>query len=165
VNPEVSRADFTFGTEVSGTLVPGFATRRASTSVELADGQSFMIAGLLNEEIREIAGKYPLLGDLPIFGALFRSTQFLKDETELVIFVTPTLVTPLGPGPHPLPSDHFVEPSALEFYLWGALEGMPPAIAEGEPDAPFQAGSMIPSGGMIGEAGNRITTSYQGGAQ
>jgi len=94
VNPEVRRSDFTFGTEEAGTLVPCFSTRRASTSVELADGQSFMFAGLLNEEIREIAGKLPLLGDLPVLGALFRSSQFLKDESELVIFVTPTLVTP-----------------------------------------------------------------------
>ena len=156
VNPEVSRADFTFGIEVGGTLVPGFATRRASTSVELADGQSFMIAGLLNEEIREIAGKYPLLGDIPILGSLFRSTQFLKDETELVIIVTPTLVKPLGPGPHPLPTDHFIEPSALEFYLWGALEGMPPDTVDG---------TQFEAEGMIGDTGNRVTTSFEGGAQ
>jgi pilus assembly protein CpaC len=159
VNPEVSRADFTFGTEVKGTVVPGFATRRASTSVELADGQSFMIAGLLNEEIRELAGKYPILGDIPILGAVFRSTQFLKDETELVIIVTPTLVKPLGPGPHPLPTDHFIEPSAAEFYLWGALEGMPPEVTDGEMTAQFEAE------GMIGDTGNRITTLFEGGAQ
>jgi pilus assembly protein CpaC len=159
VNPEVSRADFTFGVEVGGTLVPGFATRRASTSVELADGQSFAIAGLLNEEVRELAGKYPVLGDIPILGALFRSTQFLKDETELVIIVTPTLVKPLGPGPHPLPTDHFIEPSPLEFYLWGALEGMPPETADAESPSQFEAE------GMIGDTGNRITTSFEGGAQ
>jgi len=159
VNPEVSRADFTFGTEVAGTLVPGFASRRASTSVELADGQSFMIAGLLSEEIREIAGKYPLLGDLPVLGSLFRSTQFLKDETELVIIVTPTLVKPLGPGPHPLPTDHFIEPSALEFYLWGALEGMPPEPEDGELIGQFD------TEGLIGDTGNRITTTFEGGTQ
>jgi pilus assembly protein CpaC len=159
VNPEVSRADFTFGIEVGGTLVPGFATRRAATSVELADGQSFMIAGLLNEEIREIAGQYPMLGSVPILGSLFRSTQFLKDETELVIIVTPTLVKPLGPGPHPLPTDHFIEPTALDFYLWGALEGMPPEPADGEM-APH-----LETEGMIGAIGNRITTSFEGGAQ
>jgi pilus assembly protein CpaC len=160
VNPEVSRADFTFGTEVSGTIVPGFASRRASTSVELADGQSFMIAGLLSEEIREIAAKYPLFGNIPILGGLFRSTKFQKEETELVIFVTPTLVKPLGPGPHPLPTDHFIEPSALEFYLWGAIEGMPPHIAEdGEPAPQFEAE------GMIGDTGNRMTTLFEGGAQ
>lgn len=157
VNPEVSRADFTFGTEVEGTVVPGFATRRASTSVELADGQSFMIAGLLNEEIRELAGKYPLLGSIPILGSLFRSTQFIKEETELVIIVTPTLVKPLGSGPPALPTDHFFEPSALEFYLFGALEGMPPA-GRGAVDR-FEAE------GMIGDTGNRITTSFEGGAK
>jgi len=159
VNPEVSRADYTCGTESSGTLIPCFVTRRASTSVELADGQSFAIAGLLNEEIRELAGKYPVLGDIPILGSLFRSTQFLKDETELVIIVTPTLVKPLGPGPHPLPTDHFIEPSPLEFYLWGALEGMPPETASGETPHQFEAE------GMIGDTGNRITTSFEGGAE
>jgi len=159
VNPEVSRADFTFGTEVNGTVVPGFASRRASTSVELADGQSFMIAGLLNEEIRELAGKYPLLGSVPILGALFRSTQFIKEETELVIIVTPTLVKPLGPGPHPLPTDHFIEPSAADFYLYGALEGMPPQAVDGA-KAPH-----LETEGMIGATGNRITTSFEGGAR
>jgi pilus assembly protein CpaC len=159
VNPEVSRADFTFGTQVGGTLVPGFTSRRASTSVELADGQSFMIAGLLNEELREVAAKYPILGDLPVFGSLFRSTQFQKEETELVIIVTPTLVKPLDPGPHPLPTDYFVEPSALEFSLWGALEGMPPEATDGETSDQFEAE------GMIGDTGNRITTSFEGGTQ
>jgi len=159
VNPEVSRADFTFGTEVNGTLVPGFATRRASTSVELADGQSFMIAGLLSEEVRELAGRYPLLGRVPILGALFRSTQFLKDETELVIVVTPTLVKPLGAGPHSLPTDHFIEPTAVRFYLWGALEGRPRAATDDGSSDRFEPE------GMIGDTGNRITTSYEGGAQ
>ena len=157
VSPEVSRADLTFGTEVNGTRVPGFATRRASTSVELADGQSFMIAGLLNDEVRELAGKYPLLGSVPILGALFRSTEFMKNETELVIIVTPTLVKPLGAGPHPLPTDHFIEPTASEFYLFGALEGMPPIDGEGP--------GQLESEGMIGDTGNRVTTSFEGGTQ
>jgi pilus assembly protein CpaC len=159
VNPEVSRADFTFGTEVDGTVVPGFTARRVSTSVELADGQSFMIAGLLNDQVREIAAKYPLLGDLPILGNLFRSTKFQKEETELVIIITPTLVKPLDPGPYRLPTDHFIEPSATEFYLWGALEGMPPEAAD-EEKAPH-----LETEGMIGDTGNRITTSFEGGAQ
>jgi pilus assembly protein CpaC len=159
VNPEVSRADFTFGTTVENTTVPGFATRRASTSVELADGQSFMIAGLLNEEVRELAGKYPLLGSVPILGSLFRSTQFIKEETELVIIITPTLVKPLGPGPPALPTDHFIEPSAAEFYLWGSLEGMPPEFRDRESAAPLEAE------GLIGDTGNRVTTSFEGGAQ
>ncbi len=155
VNPEVSRADFTFGTEVSGTIVPGFASRRVSTSIELGDGQSFMIAGLLSESVRELAGKYPLLGDLPILGSLFRSTQFQKDETELVIIVTPTLVKPLGPGPHHLPTDHFIEPTPLEFFLWGALEGR--AVSSNG-----HSGG-IDTDGMIGAVGHRLTTSYDDG--
>jgi pilus assembly protein CpaC len=117
VSPEVSQPDFTFGTEVEGTVVPAFNSRRATTSVELKQGQSLMIAGLLSEDIREQVSQYPVLGQIPILGGLFRSSRFEKNETELVIIVTPALVKPLGPGPHPLPTDHFIEPSAVEFYL------------------------------------------------
>ena len=94
-----------------------------------------------------------------LFGSLFRSTQFRKEETELVIIVTPTLVKPLGPGPHPLPTDHFIEPSSSEFYLWGSLEGMPLEVRDGETAAQFD------TEGMIGDTGNRITTMFEGGAQ
>ena len=83
----------------------------------------------------------------------------MKDETELVIIVTPTLVKPLAPGPHALPTDHFIEPTALDFYLWGALEGMPPEAAD-EEKAPH-----LETEGMIGATGNRITTSFEGGAR
>jgi pilus assembly protein CpaC len=156
VNPEVSRVDFTVGTEdESGRIIPGFESRRASTSVELGDGQSFMIAGLLNESIRELAGKHPLLGNIPILGSLFRSTKFEKKETELVIIVTPILVKPTGPGPHPLPTDHFIEPSAAEFYLWGALEGR---LSRGKT-------GHIETQGLIGETGHRVSTSYDGGTE
>jgi pilus assembly protein CpaC len=155
VNPEVSRADFSFGMEVNGANVPAFLTRRVNTSVELADGQSFMIAGLLSDQVRELAGKYPLLGDIPILGALFRSTQFQKEETELVIIVTPVLVNPMAPGHHTLPTDNFIEPNDLEFYLLGAMEGNPNRHPDhqdndaGEPE-------------MIGTTGPRVSTSYDG---
>ena len=74
-----------------------------------------MIAGLLNEQLREIAAKYPLLGDIPILGAMFRSTQFQKEETELVIIVTPYLVRPISTDDIPLPTDPFTKarPSAI----------------------------------------------------
>jgi pilus assembly protein CpaC len=124
VRPEVSEPDFSFGTEVEGTVVPGFNTRRVSTAVELGDGQSFAIAGLLREDLVEVVGQYPILGDIPILGALFRSSLYQKRETELVIIVTPRLVKPMPSGTqHPLPTDYFVEPSALEFYMLGGLEG------------------------------------------
>ncbi len=149
VSPEVSEPDFTIGTTVGGVIVPGFNTRRASTAVELADGQSFAIAGLLRDDVTEIVEKYPILGDLPVLGGLFRSSQFRMEETELVMIVTARLVKPLGPGPHPLPIDHFIEPSAFEFYLLGRLEGRTEAGA-----SPRSPGGS--AGGLIGPAGHRV---------
>jgi pilus assembly protein CpaC len=121
VSPEVSEPDFTIGTSTGGVFTPGFITRRASTSVELADGQSFAIAGLLSERVRQIVERVPVLGDIPILGALFRSQDFQRDETELVLIVTPRLVTPLT-GELELPTDSFVEPEGWEFFLLGAME-------------------------------------------
>jgi pilus assembly protein CpaC len=155
IAPEVSEPDFTFGTTAAGAVVPGFRTRRASTAVELGDGQSFAIAGLLRDDVAELADKYPVVGDIPVLGALFRSSSFQKRETELVMIVTPRIVKPLGPGPHPLPTDHFIEPNAFEFYLLGALE----TRAEPEPAPRPQSSGAVerPSvGGFIGEAGHRV---------
>jgi pilus assembly protein CpaC len=158
VSPEVSEPDFTLGTAVGGILVPGFNSRRASTGVVLADGQSFAIAGLLRDDLNEVVREYPVLGDIPILGGLFRSSQFLKEETELVMIVTPRLVKPLGPGPHSLPTDHFVEPSAFEFYLLGRLEG------RAEPPPPAETVTTRPphAAGLIGGAGHRITAVPEG---
>ncbi len=150
VSPEVSEPDFAIGTSVGGVLVPGFTTRRASTSVELADGQSFAIAGLLRDDISENVDKYPILGDIPVLGSLFRSSQFRSEQTELVMIVTAHLVKPLGPGPHPLPIDHFIEPSAFEFYLLGRLEAL-----LGPASSARSSGAT--SGGLIGPAGHRVT--------
>lgn len=121
IAPEVSEPDFTIGTSTGGVITPGFITRRASTSVELADGQSFVIAGLLQDNVREIVEKVPLLGDLPVLGALFRSSEFRRNETELVMIVTPRLVKPLT-GKIELPTDAFVAPAAFEFFVHGAME-------------------------------------------
>jgi pilus assembly protein CpaC len=148
VAPEVSDIAPENGIEVGGTVVPGFTTRRASTAVDLKDGQSFAIAGLLSESVRALSGRYPLLGDIPILGALFRSSLFQKNQTELVIIVTPHLVKPLGPGPHPLPTDSYIEPTQPEFYLFGRIEGYP-----GETQEP---------GGMIGDVGHRVSTQPEG---
>jgi pilus assembly protein CpaC len=123
VTPEVSELDFTTAIQIEGFVVPGLRTRRASTTVELANGQSFAIAGLLRESIRSISSKYPLLGEIPILGALFQSKEFQKEESELIIIVTPHLVKPLDMAKQPLPTDNYVEPNDVEFYLMGALEG------------------------------------------
>jgi len=123
VKPEVSELDFTNAVAISGYVVPGLTTRRVSTVIELADGQSFAIAGLLKDDVREVVSKFPLLGDIPILGALFRSTSFQKNETELVIIVTPHLVKPVDMAKQTLPTDQYVEPNDFEFYLLGSLEG------------------------------------------
>jgi pilus assembly protein CpaC len=152
IAPEVSEIDYSIATNIGGATVPGFRTRRFSTSVELGDGQSFAIAGLLREDLTEFVSQYPLLGEIPVLGALFRSTSFLKNESELVLIVTPRLVRPLGPGPHRLPTDHFIEPSAAEFYLLGAIEGR-----NGHSTKTSASAGDAPTGGLIGDFGHRVT--------
>lgn len=123
VVPEVSELDFANAVSISGFLIPALNTRRVSTVIELADGQSFAIAGLLQDSIRSNLQKYPLLGDIPILGTLFRSTEYQKSETELIVIVTPHLVKPLDMARQTLPTDPYVDPDDFEFYLRGALEG------------------------------------------
>jgi len=123
VAPEVSELDFTNAANVAGFVIPALTTRRASTVIELADGQSFAIAGLISASLRENVSKFPLLGDIPILGALFRSSEYQKSETELIIIVTPHLVKPLDLAKQTLPTDQFIEPNDAEFYLLGQLEG------------------------------------------
>jgi len=123
VAPRVSELDFSTSVRFSGFVAPGLTSRGASTTIELADGQSFAIAGLLQDNIKEQISKFPLLGDIPVLGALFRSTSFLKNETELIIIVTPHLVKPLNMAKQTLPTDFFIEPNDAEFYLEGRMEG------------------------------------------
>jgi len=123
VAPEVSELDFANAVNFGGFVIPALTTRRASTVIELADGQSFAIAGLISESVRENVAKFPLLGDIPILGALFRSSEYQKSETELIIIVTPHLVKPLDVARQTLPTDQFIEPNDAEFYLLGQLAG------------------------------------------
>jgi pilus assembly protein CpaC len=96
LEPEVSTIDFANGVRFQGFVVPALRTRRARTGVELRDGQSFALAGLLdNNETRSLS-KVPVIGDIPILGNLFKSTQFQKQETELVFIVTADLVKPVN---------------------------------------------------------------------
>lgn len=125
VMPKVSELDYEHAVEFWGFVIPALTSRFASTTVELDDGQSFAIAGLLNETIYENIEKFPVLGDIPVLGALFRSSEFRKHKTELVIIVTPHLVKPLDMAKQTLPTDAYVEPDDFEFYLLGLLEGHP----------------------------------------
>lgn len=104
-------------------IIPRLTKRSAQATVELADGQTIGIAGLINENLRETVTKFPGLGDIPGIGALFRSQAFQKGESELLILVTPHLAKPVPPDQIRLPTDAFVEPSDFEFFLGGKLEG------------------------------------------
>jgi pilus assembly protein CpaC len=104
-------------------FVPSLTKRSTTTSVELGDGQTIGIAGLINDNLREVVNRLPGLGDLPILGQLFNSQEFVSGQTELVIFVTPRLAKPVAPEQIRLPTDNFVAPNDLEFYLLGRMEG------------------------------------------
>jgi pilus assembly protein CpaC len=112
-------------TVMAGYTVPSLNTRRAGTTIELADGQSFAIAGLMQSDMTNAVNQFPLLGDIPVLGALFRSTDFQRNETELVIVVTARLVKPTTAAKLALPTDVFTPPSDLDQYLLGRLEGTP----------------------------------------
>lgn len=119
VTPEVSDVDFS--NTVNGN--PSFFTRRADTTVSLRDGQSFSIAGLLQTDNARNIEQLPWLGQLPVLGALFRSTEFQKSETDLVILVTPRLVSPVGPDMKlASPLDNTRSSNDVELFLYGMLE-------------------------------------------
>ena len=122
VSPEVSQLDFSNALKTQGFTVPAISTRRATTTIELADGQSFAIGGLMQDNVIESVKQLPYLGEIPIIGALFRSSSFQKNETELVIIVTPHLVKPLDMTAQTLPTDYYVEPNDFEFYMLGFSE-------------------------------------------
>lgn len=143
VEPEVSQIDPAASIVLNGISIPGLRTRRASTTLELRDGESFAIAGLLSKDLQTSVSQIPFLGSLPILGALFRSTNFQRGETELLIVVTPHLVAPLRPGQVVLPTDRVRDPKDAELFLLGKdynpqkvgkapgeAVGVPPAAAE-----------------------------------
>jgi pilus assembly protein CpaC len=109
--------------------MPLVTTRRASTTVQLHDGQSFAIGGLVRNNLIANMKGLPGLGDIPVLGALFRSTDYQQDRTELVFVITARLVKPLPGGSHVLPTDGHVMPSRAGLMLGGRLEGEPPAAA------------------------------------
>lgn len=146
VSPEVSELgrSVTVGNNQS---IPSITTRRASTTVQLHDGQSFAIGGLIKNNVTETMAAFPGLGEIPILGALFRSSEFVNDRTELLFIITPRLVKPLPPN-YALPTDAFVEPSRGEFFFGGKLEGAPKDESQPEPvAAPATAKEPAPASG------------------
>jgi pilus assembly protein CpaC len=153
VTPEVSELDFSTAVLLEGFVVPGVTVRRASTVIELGDGQSFAIAGLLRDNARQIISKFPLLGDIPILGALFRSSSFQRNETELIIIVTPHLVKPLDMAKQSLPTDGYIEPDDVEFFLLGMFEGRKKTNPSGTSSSLTYLDSR---GGLEGEFGHTL---------
>jgi pilus assembly protein CpaC len=98
IRPEVSSLDFSQGLVSAGFNIPVIRKNEAATTINVKDGESFAIAGLINNEVRQAVAKIPILGDIPILGALFRSTRFQNNETELLFLVTAKLVKPDAPG-------------------------------------------------------------------
>ncbi|GAA0668132.1 pilus assembly protein CpaC [Sphingomonas insulae] len=122
VRPEVSQLDYTNAVSLNGTRVPGISSRRAETTLELGSGQSMMIGGLLQNSHNNTIQKTPFLGDLPILGALFRSNGFQRNETELVIIITPYLVKPVNSSSQiALPHDGYRAPDDASRILLGEL--------------------------------------------
>jgi pilus assembly protein CpaC len=139
---EVSEIDPTLSITVAGTTIPGLTSRQSTTTVRLGDGQSFAIAGLLSDRVRSQIDRVPVLGSLPILGALFRSTQYQRQETELLVVVTAHLAQPVAPHEvPPMPTDRELNhPGDVELFLFGMNSGgtaqpkyLGPAPASGGP--------------------------------
>ncbi|HEV7995530.1 MAG TPA: type II and III secretion system protein family protein [Stellaceae bacterium] len=148
VRPEVSQLSTQGEVNIDGFVIPALTVRRADTTVELASGQSFALAGLLQHNTTQDLSKVPWLGDIPILGALFRSDKFEHDETELVIIVTPYLVQPTATA-LAAPTDGFAAPHDAQQVLWGDTwrQSLP-----GPARGPLGAGGS----GLIGPAGFRL---------
>jgi pilus assembly protein CpaC len=118
----VSDIDFGLGLRLASVTVPGLTERHSETTIRLRDGQSFAIAGLLSDKVRSSVDKVPGLGDLPLLGALFRSTSYRREETELLVVVTARLVRPQGEKPLMPGEGTTTDPSDLELFLLGSIE-------------------------------------------
>jgi pilus assembly protein CpaC len=123
INAAVSSIDSTTTLQAGGFSVNAFKRRETSTTVEMRDGESFAIAGLLQDDFRDLNGQVPWLGDIPIIGALFRSSEYQRAQSELVIIVTPHLVTPTRGEALALPTDRVRIPTEKELFLFGKVAG------------------------------------------
>jgi pilus assembly protein CpaC len=123
INASVSSIDSTVTLESGGFTINAFKRRETSTTVEMRDGESFAIAGLLQDDFRNLNGQVPWLGDIPVLGALFRSAEYARAQSELVIIVTPHLVTPTRGEALALPTDRVKLPTEREQFLFGKVTG------------------------------------------
>jgi pilus assembly protein CpaC len=161
---ESSDLDYANGTTISGAAVPGLRTKRVQNIVELGEGQTMSVAGLLDDTVVASKQAVPGLGDLPIIGQLFRSTRYQRKETELVVLITPRLAGAMNPGQvPPLPGAGWRHPSELEQFAFGDLGGNSDADAikdwnkhpsDRGANPPSKVGGLEQSG-RIANAGSR----------
>jgi pilus assembly protein CpaC len=168
VNPSVSSLDPSAGINLNGLIIPGLRSRKATTTLELRDGQAFAMAGLIQSDFRDTVNAIPLLGKIPILGALFRSTSYNRNETELVIVVTPRLVRPVKAGTAlTLPTDRVQQPSDMDLFLMGNSEKKGVVVPTGPlpgpandnnrvGTAPSPMASAVRPGGIDGEFGHIV---------
>jgi pilus assembly protein CpaC len=146
IEPEVSQIDSANPVTIStGITVPSLTVRRASTTVELRDGQSFVLAGLLQNDSTTMQQQFPWLGDVPVLGALFSSKSYQKNETDLIIIVTPRLVRPSRPGePVKTPLDNTLPGNDVDFFVNNKAELRRADLraVEGPPEQPY-TGHML----------------------
>jgi pilus assembly protein CpaC len=150
VRPEVSDISNTNSVSINGFVVPSITTRMADTTVELGSGQSFMIAGLMQNSASSSVDKMPGAGDIPIIGALFKSNGWRKNETELMIVITPYLVKPVSDSEIKLPTDGYNSPNDIERVLLGKLADRKDET--GRPMPKIQSESNGPDLGSVSEA-------------
>jgi pilus assembly protein CpaC len=144
IQPEVSSIDPSASVVINNLTIPGLQTRRAKTVVEMRDGESFAMAGLIRKDFQDTVRQVPFLGSLPIIGALFRSTGFQHEESELVIIVTPRLVRPVPAGTLKVPTDRVDPPNEADLLLNGRTDtGVPPTARPFVSPAP----ALPPAGG------------------
>ncbi|MGH6621254.1 MAG: type II and III secretion system protein family protein, partial [Alphaproteobacteria bacterium] len=149
VRPEVSQLNSAGSIQANGFNIPSLTTRRADTTVELGSGQSFAIAGLLQNTTNQNLSDVPGIKEIPVLGALFRSDAFRRQESELMIVVTPYIVRPTS-GRMPLPTDNYLPPKDYERFLLGQTHVAQPAAKQSAPlDPTGRPGIAGPAGFML----------------
>jgi len=123
LNASVSDLDASNAVNINGALVPGFSRRQTTTTVELRDGETFAIGGLLQDNFSDSASQVPFIADLPVIGALFRSSQYTRQQSELVVVITAHLVSPTSGAAVALPTDRIRPPTENELFLRGRISG------------------------------------------
>lgn len=152
VSPSVSELDYSTAVQFAGFVVPGLTERHAETTIEVGNGQTFVVAGLLSDTARAVSRRVPGLGDVPVLGALFRSVEYRKNQTELMILVTPELVAPMDPQQvPPVPGQKMTDPNDFELYGLAQLQGKPATTVRAVASQP--AGTPAVTAGLYGSWG------------